>query len=213
MGPGLLVSLNFENTTSETVIGKAEGINATIIEKEITMPELPRFGMQLQVPGKYGQLTWYGRGPQENYCDRNKAAFVGIYESPVADQYFPYIRPQENGYKTDTRWLSLQDSTGIGLMFIGEPLLSFSALNFTTEDLDQGAKDNYRHTKDLKPNDFVALHVDYKQTGVGGDDSWGARPHPQYSLKYDAYEYSYIIRPLQRKQDLMELSRKRFKKH
>ena len=98
-------------------------------------------------------------------------------------------------------------------MFIGEPLLSFSALNFTTEDLDQGAKDNYRHTKDLKQNDFVALHVDYKQTGVGGDDSWGARPHPQYSLKYAAYEYSYIIRPLQRKQDLMELSRKRFKKH
>ncbi|HPE55397.1 MAG TPA: glycoside hydrolase family 2 TIM barrel-domain containing protein [Bacteroidales bacterium] len=213
MGPGLLVSLNFENTTPEMVIGKAEGINATIIEKEITMPELPRLGMRLQVPGKYDQLTWYGRGPQENYWDRKKAAFVGIYKSPVADQYFPYIRPQENGYKTDTRWLALQDSTGKGLMFIGEPLLSFSALNFITEDLDQGAKDNYRHTKDLKQNDFVALHVDYKQTGVGGDDSWGARPHPQYSLKYDAYEYSYIIRPLQRKQDLMELSRKRFKKH
>ncbi len=89
---------------------------------------------------KFKQLKWYGRGPFENYWDRNTAAFVGEYKSTFEKQYFPYIRPQENGYKTDTRWLALQDSTGKGLMFIGEPLVSFSALNYSIEDLDQGTK-------------------------------------------------------------------------
>jgi beta-galactosidase len=210
-GPGLIVSLNFENTLNEKVLGEAGGIDAIVIEKEKPMPELPRFGMRMQVPGKFKNLTWYGRGPQENYWDRNSAAFVGVYKSTVKEQYFPYIRPQENGYKTDTRWMTLQDSTGKGVMFIGETLISFSALNYTTEDLDQETKQNYRHTNDLVPRDFVALHVDFKQTGVGGDDSWGARPHPNYTLDYGYYEYSYIIRPLRRSADLMELSKFRFK--
>lgn len=211
MGPGLIVSMNFENATNQKVLNKAGGMDATLVEKEKPLPELPRFGMRMQIPGKFNDLTWYGRGPQENYWDRKTAAFVGVYKSSVADQYFPYIRPQENGYKTDTRWLALQDSAGRGMMIIGEPLVSFSALNFTTEDLDQGTKKNYKHTNDLSPRDFIALHVDYKQTGVGGDDSWGARPHPKYTLDYGYHEYSYIIRPLRRGTDLMDLSKFRFK--
>ncbi|MCD4731223.1 MAG: hypothetical protein K8R74_11510 [Bacteroidales bacterium] len=186
-------------------------VAATLIEKEKEMPELPRFGTKLELPGKYSNLTWFGRGPHENYWDRNTSAYVGEYRSTVEEQYFPYIRPQENGYRTDTRWLALQDSTGKGIMFIGEPLVSFSALNYSIDDLDQGTKQNYKHTNDLVAKDKVCLNLDYKQTGVGGDDSWGARPHPQYTLDYDEYEYTYIIRPLRRKVVLMELSKKRFK--
>ena len=117
----------------------------------------------------------------------------------------------ENGYKTDTRWCAVYDETGTGLMFIGEPSLSFSALNYSIEDLDQGVKQNYRHTNDLVRRNYVSLNIDYKQTGVGGDDSWSARPHPQYSLKYAEYDYSYTIRPIVGKPDLMELSRERYK--
>jgi len=211
MGPGLLVSLNFEELDSGNLQGMAGGIDATLIEKDPEMPELPRFGMSMKVAGKFNELTWFGRGFHENYWDRKTSAMVGLYENTVEGEYFPYIRPQENGYKTDTRWLALQDSTGKGLMIIGEPLVSFSALNFTIEDLDQGSKKNYKHTNDLKPNDFISLNVDYKQTGVGGDDSWGARAHSQYTLHYREYEYSYIIRPLRRNTNLMNLSKKRFK--
>ena len=175
------------------------------------MPELPRYGMKIGIPGDFSNLTWYGRGPHENYWDRKTSAFIGVNQSTVEDQYFPYIRPQENGYKTDTRWLTLQDSTGKGLMFIGEPMISFSALNYSIDDLDQGTKQNYKHTNDLIPRDEVYINIDYKQTGVGGDDSWGARPHPQYTLNYCEYEYTYTIRPLKRKTDLMDLSKKRFK--
>ena len=185
--------------------------HATLVEKDLEMPELLRYGMNMEIHGHYSNLSWYGRGPFENYCDRNTAAFVGVYNSTVEEQYFPYIRPQENGYKTDTRWIALQDSAGKGLMFIGEPLISFSVLNYSIDDLDQGTRENYKHTNDLIPKDKVYLNIDYKQTGVGGDDSWGSRPHPEYTLKYDEYEYRYIIRPLRRKTDLMDFSKKRFK--
>ncbi|MBL7104131.1 MAG: DUF4981 domain-containing protein [Bacteroidales bacterium] len=182
-----------------------------LIEKELEIPELPRFGMNLEIPGSFSNLTWFGRGPHENYRDRKTSAFTGYYESTVADQYFPYIRPQENGYKTDVRWLALQDNEGKGVMFVTDSLISFSALNYTIEDIDQGTKKNYRHTNDLSPRDFISLNIDCGQTGVGGDDSWGARPHPEYTLKYGEYKYTYIIRPLRRKTDLMDLSKKRFK--
>jgi hypothetical protein len=208
---GLIVSFDFEEVKDTIILSKVNNIAATLIEKEKEMPELPRFGTKIELPGNYANLTWYGRGPFENYCDRNTSAFIDEYRSTVQDQYFPYIRPQENGYKTDTRWLALQDSTGKGILFIGEPLVSFSALNYSIDDLDQGTKQNYKHTNDLVAKDKVYLNLDYKQTGVGGDDSWGARPHTEYTLNFGEYEYSYIIRPLRRKTVLMELSKKRFK--
>ena len=208
---GLIVSFDFEEVNDSIILSKVNNIAAVLIEKDKEMPELPRFGTKIELPGKYTDLTWYGRGPHENYWDRNTSAFIGEYRSTVHEQYYPYIRPQENGYKTDTRWLALQDSTGEGVMFIGEPLIGFSALNYSIDDLDQGTKQNYRHTNDLVAKDKVYLNVDYKQTGVGGDNSWGARPHPEYTLNYGEYEYSYIIRPLRRKTALMDLSKKLFK--
>jgi beta-galactosidase len=207
----LLVHYTFDALSdSMSVADQSNAFNAQIIETEVSMPELPRFGMRMKIPGQYSTVKWFGRGPQENYQDRNTAAFVGAYESKVADQYFPYIRPQETGYKTETRWMALQNESGKGVMIVSDSLFSFSALEYTVEDLDQGEKKNYRHTNDLVPNDFTELNIDYRQTGVGGDDSWGARAHEQYTLKYGKYYQSYIIRPLPRNTNLIKISKQRF---
>jgi beta-galactosidase len=207
----LLVNLDFAAGNAESIRDIAGGFNATIVEKENEMPELMRYGMQMKIPGRFNNVTWYGRGPQENYCDRKTAAFAGTYSNTADGLYFPYIRPQENGYRTDARWVALQDEKGKGLMFIADSLISFSALNYTIDDLDQGIKQNYHHTNDLVKKDFVSLNLDYGQTGVGGDDSWGARPHQKYTLSYKDYDYKYIIRPLKGKEKLEELNRQRIK--
>ena len=140
-------------------------------------------------------IEYYGRGPQENYCDRNTAAFVGNYKSNVSEQYFPYVRPQENGYKTEVRSLKIFSKQGYGLEFIGEPLLGFSALHYSIGDLDQLTRENYKHLNDLTPRKEIYLNIDYKQMGVGGDNSWGARPHNQYQLYAQPYTFKFRIRP------------------
>ncbi|MBN1339786.1 MAG: DUF4981 domain-containing protein [Bacteroidales bacterium] len=208
---GLIFHFAFEKMADTLVIGQVQGTDAVIVEKDPEMPELPRFGMRMIVPGKYSHVRWYGRGPHENYSDRNGSSLVGYYESSAGAQYFPYIRPQENGYKTEVRWVALQDESGKGLMIAGDPLLCFSALNYTTEDLDQGVKKNYRHTCDLVPGDFISVNADYGQTGVGGDDSWGARPHPEYTLHYGHYRYTFTLRPLKGNEDLFDVGRRRFR--
>ncbi len=160
------------------------------------LSELPRFGMQMILPVTFEYLEYYGRGPQENYCDRNTAAFVGNYKSNVTEQYFPYVRPQENGYKTAVRTLKIYNQLGYGLEFIGEPTLGFSALHYSTEDLDQLTRENYKHLNNLKPREEVFLNIDYKQMGVGGDNSWGARPHDPYQLFPQPYTFKFKIRPI-----------------
>ena len=203
---GMVVWLDFESTDGRKITEKINGFDVELLEREFQFPEMLRYGTRLEIPGKFSNIQWFGRGPQENYQDRNTAAFVGQYQSKVADEVMPYIRPQEYGYKTDTRWFALQDEDGKGLMFIGEPLISFSSLPYTIDDLDQDTKPNYKHTNDLIPKDFISLNVDYKQTGVGGDDSWGARPHEQYTLNYGEYAYKFILRPLRGKENLGELA-------
>ncbi|MCX6235053.1 MAG: DUF4981 domain-containing protein [Bacteroidetes bacterium] len=171
------------------------------------LPEMPRFGMRMKIPAQFGNMKWYGRGPHENYCDRNTSAFVGQYTSTVMDQYFPYIRPQENGYKTDVRWVALTNQQGQGLLIAGLPFFSMSALPYSIEDLDQGTKQNYRHTIDLVPRDFVDVNIDFKQQGVGGIDSWGAKPLPQYQLPSQHYSFSYRMRPLTGNEDPEKVSK------
>ncbi|GAA4496584.1 glycoside hydrolase family 2 TIM barrel-domain containing protein [Hymenobacter ginsengisoli] len=160
------------------------------------LPELPRFGMRMEVPRTFDQLHYYGRGPQENYSDRNTAALLGVYQDSVRRE-FPdtYIRPQEYGYHTDMRWLTLTDATGHGLRVeaAGQPLC-FSALPFRTEDLDPGLSKKQQHPTDLKPRGQTWLHLDLAQRGVGGDNSWGALPHEPYCLLAPQYSYSYILR-------------------
>ncbi len=170
-----------------------------------SLEEIPRVGMQMILPGRFTDLSWYGRGPHENYSDRKTSAFVGVYESSVADQYVPYVRPQENGYRTDTRWLAVTDGDGSGLRFEGIPVFCFAAMNYLHEDFEsQGNLSGYRpdaklvnrHLDDINPRDLVKVNIDYGQMGVGGDDSWGARTHPEYCLRELKYEYSFRMVPL-----------------
>ncbi len=156
------------------------------------LPPMPRFGMTLALPEGYENLTWFGRGPHENYSDRKESAFVGVYESTVRDQYVPYIAPEENGYKTDTRWISLTNESGEGIKFIGDPYVCFSALHFKMDDLDRKQRDGY-HTIDLKERPETYLHIDLAQMGVGGDNSWGAKTHAEYTIPYQDYCYSFVI--------------------
>jgi beta-galactosidase len=169
----------------------------------IRLSELPKFGLKMQLPKEYNQLKWLGRGPFENYQDRKSAAFVDLYESTVAEQYVPYIRPQENANKTDVQWLSLTNKAGFGLKVSAmEKPFSMSALHYLTEDFQSevralgGQNDKNRHTIDLKERDLVALEIDCVQQGLGGDDSWWQKPHKAYRLKERVYAYSFLLEPI-----------------
>jgi beta-galactosidase len=168
-------------------------VTATL-NSEKDLPEIPRFGMRMILEGNFEHLEYYGRGPWENYSDRNTSAFLGIHKDKVANQFtWEYIRPQEAGYKTDVRWVSLKDNSGSGIKITGGQPLGFSALNISTENLDAGERKTGRHPVDLEVQDKVFLHIDYKQRGLGGDNSWGAFPHEPYRLENDSYEYSFSI--------------------
>ncbi|MEJ8843332.1 glycoside hydrolase family 2 TIM barrel-domain containing protein [Lacibacter sp. H375] len=172
-------------------------ITASIDMTGRDLPELPRFGMRMQLPPMFDQLKFYGRGPWENYSDRNTSSFVGNYSSDVKNQFTAnYIRPQENGYKTDVRWLTLTTKAGRGLQVEGLQPICFSALPYTTESMDPGMTKKQQHPTDIRPDNNVYLQIDLKQRGVGGDDSWGALPHDEYRLLDKKYNYSYIIRLL-----------------
>lgn len=157
------------------------------------LPVIPRIGMMMSLPGRFSNLKWYGRGPWENYPDRKTAAFVDVYTSTVSEQFEMYPMPQETGYKTDTRWLHLTDVAGNGWFVEGEDLLGFSALHFTPEDLTKADRGLW-HTVDLQPRNEVILNVDHRMMGVGGDNSWGVRPHARYSIIPDDYSYRFRIR-------------------
>jgi beta-galactosidase len=203
----LLGSAKIPYHATYTIYGTGDIIISGKIDSgTVELPELPRFGMNLRMPAEFSQVKWYGRGPFENYWDRHTAAFVGVYESKIDDLGFPYLRPQENGTRTDIRWMTLTNENGIGLMIAGLPLISASALPFTTSQLDY-TDHKFRHTVDLVPNDFIDLNIDYRQTGVGGNDSWGARPLPVYTLYSGKYNFSFRIRPINQNNDPMKISK------
>jgi len=159
-----------------------------------SLPELPRFGMRLILGNEFDRLRYYGRGPFENYIDRNTSALIGEYERTVNDQFvWSYIRPQENGNHTDVRWLRLQNEAGRGIKIEGLQPLGFSALNVSAEDLDPGLTKKQQHTNDIFPREHIFLHVDLLQRGVGGDNSWGALPHDPYRLRAGTYRYGYVV--------------------
>ena len=199
---GLPVAVTYQLTEAEvpyslTYLIQNNGniqVTANIDMKGKDLPELPRFGMRLVLPGEYENLEYYGRGPWENYSDRNTSAFLGTYEDKVANQFtWEYIRPQESGYKTDVRWITLKNNQGNGLRIEGEQPLGFSALNISTENIDPGKWKAQKHPTDLKVEDKVFLHIDLKQRGLGGLNSWGTFPLDKYRLLDDQYSYSYTI--------------------
>jgi len=167
---------------------------------------MPRIGMKMQMPKDFSNVEWFGRGPQENYIDRFTAAFVERYKSTVEEMFTNYVSPQENGTRTDIRWIAVSNQNGIGMMAIGEPLLSVSALYYTDESLTQKSRGTM-HPTDLVSNNFVNVNIDYKQMGVGGDNSWGAYPHDQYRIFTKEYSYKFVLRPFDNGIDRMKLSK------
>ncbi len=193
-----------------TVLGTGDlFVRTSFTVGRVLLPEIPRFGMRLHVPGILGSVEWFGRGPQENYSDRKTAAFAGYYQGSVREQFFPYVSPQETGYRTDVRWVALRDAGGGGLLAVGQPLLCFSALRYTAEDLTLKSR-GAMHPVDLKERPFVEFNIDLAQMGVGGDDSWGAKPHVEYLLLPKDYSYEYRLRPFTGSEDPAQLSRQRF---
>jgi beta-galactosidase len=172
------------------------------------LPEIPRLGMKLAMPQGFRKIQWYGRGPQENYWDRKTGAFVGVYGASVDEMVIPYVSPQEYGNRTDVRWVAISNQDGIGLLAVGMPLLEFSALPYTVEDLTLESRGS-KHPTDISKRDFVAVNLDYKQMGVGGDDSWGAKPHPQYLLPAKNYSWKIRLCPISKDDNPMSLSKMR----
>ena len=157
-------------------------------------PPLPKVGNLFHLPLSFTNIEWYGRGPWENYQDRYSSALVGYYEGKVRSQYFPYVYPQENGNKTGVRWFSVKDDEGNGFRVVGDTLLNFSIHHYTLENLT-----NATHTYEIEDGAYITLNVDLAQMGVGGDDSWSPRVHPEFQLKDSVYTYSYTIYPFTNK--------------
>ena len=206
------IRIRFEGSFPE--IGSTNAVTYTVhdngeivVDQSFTpgdeeLPELPRFGMQLTIPSGFENVTWYGRGPHESYWDRKASARIGVYSGTVDEQFVDYSEPQENGNKTDVRWLSLTNEDGTGLMVTGAPLISFSAHHYTTDDLE-----NAKHSYEMTYRKNITLNIDLQQTGVGGDNSWGARTHDQYTVWPKPLSYSYRLRPLMAGEVPMELAR------
>lgn len=161
-------------------------------------PWLPRFGMQLVMPEDFNRIEYYGRGPGENYADRNNGDFLGHYAQDVADQYWPYIRPQESGNKTDVRWWKVCDEAGHGLKFYGPAPLECSTLNYLTSDLDGGPVKmaHQIHSGDLTPRPFSVVHIQGRQMGLGCIDSWGSWPLEKYLIPYADQSFTFVIEAL-----------------
>ncbi|MBL7473262.1 glycoside hydrolase family 2 TIM barrel-domain containing protein [Robertkochia sediminum] len=160
-------------------------------------PNLFRFGNRMVLPESYKRLSFYGKGPYEAYADRQHAAKVGIYKQTVAEQYFPYIRPQETGNKLEVRWMEITGEDGTGLRFASDTPFHFSALNYTQEDLDSGDEKGQKHAGELDARPEVYLNIDGYQQGVASINSWGALPLEPYVLPFKDYAFSYWMLPVE----------------
>ncbi|XEC95454.1 glycoside hydrolase family 2 TIM barrel-domain containing protein [Paenibacillus tarimensis] len=161
-----------------TVMGDGTiDVSCVLIPGDGSLPELPEYGLMFMLDTAFDGLSWYGRGPHENYWDRSHGAKLGVYESTVREQFVPYLKPQECGNKTDVRWAELRNSGGAGLRFTGSPTVEFSALPYTPEEMEASS-----HAYKLPESGKVVVRVSGKQMGVGGDDSWGARTHTEFTL-------------------------------
>ena len=184
------------HTTHYQLFGNGEVVvRGDLHLSEPELPNLPKYGMTLTLPRSLDQVEWFGRGPQESYRDRKTGAPVGLYSSSVDGLFTPYIRPQENGNRADVRWVALSNSEGVGFLAVADSVMEFSALPFDDDDFDEGELPTHRHVWDLVPRDHVTLDLDMGQMGVGGDTSWGARPHPRYSLPAKPYSYRFRLVP------------------
>ncbi len=180
--------------TEYTVFGSGEvHVRHTVRRDTAATLGMVRVGMQAALPEAFDHVTWFGRGPQESYVDRNTAAEIGVYAAGLDEFATPYIHPQENANRTDVRWAAFTNEAGTeGLIVLADSLINVSAWPYTQEDLAAAS-----HTYDLPERDFVTVNLDYGQMGVGGNDTWSeqARPMPPFWMKEPVYTYGYLLRP------------------
>ena len=174
-------------------MGVEQTMDATEGEK---VSDMFRFGMLMQLPFQMDNSTFYGRGPIENYIDRKGSQNVGIYTQTAEEQFFPYIRPQETGTKSDIRWWQQTDKAGKGCRITSGNLFSASALHYSIDDLDDGEEKEQRHSYEVPQSKYTELCIDKEQFGVGGENSWGAWPLPQHRLGYADKTFSFVISPV-----------------
>ena len=191
---------NSELTSCYTITGKGDILVENNLKAGQNLPYIPRLGMNMRLSGTLNQADWLGRGPFENYSDRKTAAFVGQYHSNSSEMYTPYVRPQENGYRTDVKWVSVNDGSTTGIYFEGSPNLGFSVLPYTFDDL-KGFEHKGKHGNLLNKQSFTDLNLDYMQCGVGGDDSWWSWPMEKYLIPAKDYTWSYRMRPYSMKKE------------
>ena len=180
--------LQYEFTGSPSV-----QVTARYEPGKLNSPTMPRFGMEMAISDQFPNVTWYGRGPHETYWDRKTGGEVALYEDSVDSWNFPYVRSQDVGNRTDVRWMTLTDDDGHGVRITGAQPLSISAWPFSQGDLVSA-----KHPHEITQRDFTKVHIDWKVHGVGGDTSWGAKTHKQYTLPSDKpYQYQFTLTPVQ----------------
>ena len=159
-------------------------------------PHLMRYGMQLQMPKQFDRIEFYGKGPQENYCDRNNFANLDIYSQMVSEQYWGYVRPQESGNKTQVRWWKVLNAAGKGFQFESTEPMECSAIPYLDDDLTLGEDKGQQHSGDLVERPFTTVNIAQKQMGMGCVNSWGAWPRQEYMVPFKDYDFKIIITPL-----------------
>ena len=190
-----------EMTYAVTVNGEVVIRELMMVDKDAKVSDLFRYGMQLQMPKQYNQVEYYGRGPVENYIDRNNSEFVGVYKNAVQNEYYEYVRPQESGNHTDVRWFSVIDNNGNGLQFYSNAPMEASAIPYTNDQIDDGMYKDKKwghHSGDLIPAGKTCVHIQKRQFGLGCVNSWGAWPRPEYRLGYGNKDFIFMIKPLRK---------------
>lgn len=193
--PGVSAKLNLTYIINN--VGAVKVTQKLTADKSAKVANLFRFGMQLPMPRDFETIEYYGRGPVENYIDRNHCTDLGIYRQTVAEQFYSYIRPQETGTKTDIRWWKMLDQAGSGIQIVAAAPFSASALHYTIDSLDEGLSKQQGHSPEVEEADLTNLCIDQVQMGLGCENSWGHIARPEYQIPYADYEFTFIISPVE----------------
>jgi beta-galactosidase/beta-glucuronidase len=196
----------FQTQVTYTIYGSGDVlVKANISPLREGLPPLPRFGLQLSMPGGFDRFAWYGLGPHDCYIDRMESGRLGVYSGSVQEQFVPYIKPQENGNKADVRWASVTGPLGAGLFIGGEPQLNVSASHYATDNMTKA-----KHTYDLVKLDETIVNLDYRQAPIGNHSCGEAPPLESYLLHAEPMEFTLRLKPFSaRDESAMQLSKRR----
>lgn len=192
--PGVSAKLNLTYVINN--VGAIKVTQKLTADKNAKVSNMFRFGLQMPMPRSFETIEYYGRGPIENYIDRNHCTDLGLYRQSVSEQFYSYIRPQENGTKTDIRWWKMLDKAGNGIKIVAAAPFSASALHYTIESLDEGKDKQQGHSPEVEEADLTNLCIDKVQMGLGCVNSWGAIALPEYQIPYADYEFTFIVSPV-----------------